>query len=93
MQQLPLQSPLPLPCPAPPPPSQAQPRFSPKPHFPRPRAGSRRTRLSLRYTCCAHKAPVTCCWQARIDRVRGGRGKGAERQRQKREGHTRTLIK
>jgi hypothetical protein len=84
MQQLPLQSPLPLPCPPPPPPpsqAQAPPLFL-QPHSPRPRAGSRRTRLSLRYTCCARKAPVTGC----------RRGKGAERQRQKREGHTRTLI-
>jgi hypothetical protein len=83
MQQQPLQSPLPLPCPPPPPPpSQAQAPIFLQPHSPRPRAGSRRTRLSLRYTCCARKAPVTGCW----------RGTGAGRQRQKREGHTRTLI-
>jgi hypothetical protein len=84
MQQLSLHYPLPLPCPPPPPPpSQAQAPIFLQPHSPRPRAGSRRTRLSLRYTCCARKAPVTCCW----------RSTGAGRQRQKREGHTRTLIK
>ena len=99
MQKLPLQSPLPLPCPAPPspttppsPPSQAQALIFLQPHSPLPRAGSRRTRLSLRCTCCARTAPVTCCRHARLDRVRGGRGTGVGRLRQKREGKTRTLI-
>ena len=56
-----------------------------------PRAGSRRTRLSLRCTCCARTAPVTCCRQERRNE-RGGRGTGTRRQRHKREGETRTLI-
>ena len=89
MLKLPLQSPLPLPCPAPPspttppsPPSQAQALIFLQPHSPLPRAGSRRTRLSLRCTCCARPAPVTCSL----------RDTGVGRLRHKREGKTRTLI-